>query len=85
MQGKNYFIVSVFLVSVLVASGVLFGQRVIDLNKVWGNMRVLGDDPNDRSGFSVANGDINGDSYMDILIGALGLTPFYCLLFICRS
>jgi len=50
----------------------LFGQRVVDLNTFWGDMRVLGDDADDWSGFSVAYGDINGDGYMDIIIG----TPF---------
>jgi len=51
-------------------SGMLFGQRVIDLREVWGDMRVLGDDAYDDSGFAVAYGDINGDGYRDIIIGA---------------
>ncbi|MDH5715697.1 MAG: hypothetical protein OEZ30_09050, partial [Candidatus Aminicenantes bacterium] len=70
MVGRNSFIVSVFLVFILVTSGVLCAQRVIDLDKVWGDMRVLGKAANDISGYAVAYGDINGDGYMDIIIGA---------------
>ena len=69
------FIVSVFLVVSLALSGVLCGQRVIDLDKVWGDMRVLGAAANDESGYGVAYGDINGDGFMDIIIGAPGADP----------
>jgi len=75
MGKKNYLIVLVFLVSILALSGMLFGQRVIDLNEVWGDMRVLGDDDEDYSGRAVTYGDINGDGYMDIIIGAPDADP----------
>ena len=64
------FIVSVFLVVSLALSGVLCGQRVIDLYKVGGDMQVRGDDPHDKSGYAIASGDINGDGYDDIIISA---------------
>ena len=70
MEKGKCFIVSVFLFSIFSFSAMLFGQRVIDLNKVWGDMRVLGDDIYDNSGSAVAKGDINGDGYMDLIIGA---------------
>jgi len=75
MSKRNFLIVSVFLVSILASSGVLFGQRVIDLKWVWGDMRVLGNDAYDESGKAVAYGDINGDGYMDIIIGAPWADP----------
>jgi len=56
-------------------SGVLFAQRLIDLHRAWGDIRVLGDDADDWSGYAVAYGDINGDSYMDIIIGAPWADP----------
>jgi len=75
MGRRNFLIVSVFVVSILSLSSALFAQRVIDLNKVWGDMRVLGDDTDDWSGEAVAYGDINGDGYMDIIIGASRADP----------
>ena len=75
MAGRNFFIVSVFLVIILAMSGMLFAQRVIDLDKVWGDMRVLGDNAEDESGCAVAHGDINGDGFMDIIIGAYAADP----------
>ena len=78
MRGRKLFIAA-FLLSILALSGILFGQRVIDLNKLWGDMRVLGADAADESGRAVAYGDINGDGYADIIIGAYladpGTTP----------
>ncbi|MDH5714767.1 MAG: hypothetical protein OEZ30_04305 [Candidatus Aminicenantes bacterium] len=70
MARRNAFIVYVLLIFILCLSGILFGQRVIDLDKVWGDMRVLGDEASDEAGYSVAYGDVNGDGYMDIIIGA---------------
>ncbi|TKJ28922.1 hypothetical protein CEE39_09710, partial [bacterium (candidate division B38) B3_B38] len=81
MARRNSFIVSVFLVFILATSGMMFGQRVIDLDKVWGDMRVLGidgdilGDGGDQSGYAVASGDINGDGFMDIIIGARWADP----------
>ncbi|MFB0518828.1 MAG: hypothetical protein ACETWC_06045, partial [Acidobacteriota bacterium] len=81
MIRRNFFIVSVFLASLLTFSGVLCGQRVIDLDKLWGDIRVLGIDGDiaadggDQSGYAVASGDINGDGFMDIIIGARWADP----------
>ena len=68
MEQRKGFIFSVFLVFILCLSGMLFAQRVIDLDKVWGDMRVLGNLAGDKFGISTAHGDINGDGYMDILV-----------------
>jgi len=70
MGKRNCFIVSIFLVSILATSGMLFAQRVIDLDKVWGDMRILRIDHSYLSCRAVTYGDINGDGYMDIIIGA---------------
>jgi len=75
MCRRNYSIVSVFLVSILALSGMLFGQRLINLTWVWGDMRVLGDDHDDMSGWEVTSGDVNGDGYEDIIIGAPNTNP----------
>ena len=72
MGRRNCFIVFVFLVFIFALSGMVFGQRVIDLNKVWGDMHVLG---YHMSGDEVASGDVNGDGYMDIIIGAPWADP----------
>ena len=75
MTRQHFFTVSVFLVFILALSGVLFGQRVIDLDKVWGDMRVLGEKQGDESGSAVAYGDVNDDGFMDIIIGAWYADP----------
>ncbi|MDH5405990.1 MAG: hypothetical protein OEZ30_07920 [Candidatus Aminicenantes bacterium] len=75
MTRQHFFIVSVFLVFILVTSGVLCAQRVIDLDKIWGDMRVLGAASEDKSGSAVAYGDINGDGFDDIIIGAACADP----------
>ena len=75
MPRRSAFIASVFLVFILALSGIVFGQRVIDLDKVWGDMRVLGGDVGIQLGRSAAYGDINGDGYMDIIIGAPYASP----------
>ncbi|MDH5406370.1 MAG: hypothetical protein OEX80_07510, partial [Candidatus Aminicenantes bacterium] len=60
MSRRSAFIASVFLAFILAITGMLFGQRVIDLDKVWGDTRVLGAASLDNSGNAVAYGDING-------------------------
>ena len=70
MDKRSYLIYAIFLVFLFSIPNVMWGQRVIDLAKVWGDVRVLGDDTYDESGFAVAYGDINGDGFMDIIIGA---------------
>lgn len=35
-----------------------------------GETRILGDDPNDYFGYSIATGDVNGDGFDDIIAGA---------------
>ena len=76
MWRRNCFKVSVFLVFILAFSGMLFGQRVIDLDKVWGDMRVWRSyNAVFNSGWAVACGDINGDGYMDIIIGDQDADP----------
>ncbi|TKJ30658.1 hypothetical protein CEE39_08040, partial [bacterium (candidate division B38) B3_B38] len=75
MKRSNYLIVSLFLVFLLTTSGVVFGQRVIDLRKASGDVRILGDDFADYLGWAVSYGDINGDGYMDIIIGAPQADP----------
>jgi len=63
-------IVSIFLVSIFAALGVLFDQRVIELNKVWEDVLVLGEYYQDWSGCAVAFGNINIEGYDDIIDGA---------------
>ena len=75
MGHRNFFIVSVFMVFILALSGMVSGQRVFDMDKVWGDMRVLGDNADDDSGRAIACGDINGDGFMDIIIGVQFADP----------
>ena len=75
MTQQQFFIVSVFLVFILSISGMLYGQRAIDLDQLWGDMRVLGDNASDGVGAAVAHGDINGDGFMDLIIGAPWADP----------
>ena len=79
MDKRSYLIFAIFLVFLFFIPNMMWGQRVIDLDKVWGDMRVLGADASDESGNAVAYGDINGDGFMDIIIGAYladpGTTP----------
>ena len=51
-------------------------STVIDLVDLpAGLVRVFGSDDNDNSGMAVATGDINGDGYKDVFIGAPGGDP----------
>ncbi|MDH5714191.1 MAG: hypothetical protein OEZ30_01330 [Candidatus Aminicenantes bacterium] len=75
MKQLKFFIVLFFPFFILAISGVLCAQRVIDLDKLWGDMRVQGAAADYRSGYAVAYGDINGDGFMDIIIGALYADP----------
>ncbi len=75
MAERNGFIVSVFLIFILAIPAMIFAQRVIDLDKVWGDVRVLGRNITDECGRAVAQGDINGDGYMDLIIGASFADP----------
>lgn len=43
----------------------------IDLNTTSADLTVYGDDALDYSGISVASGDVNGDNFDDVIIGAL--------------
>jgi hypothetical protein len=47
----------------------------IDLNSVFADVTICGDDAIDRSGSSVSSGDINGDGMDDIIIGAPNADP----------
>jgi hypothetical protein len=47
----------------------------IDLDSTSADLTVYGDDGGDRSGFAVAAGDINGDGYNDLIIGAVDADP----------
>jgi len=59
---------------------VIFGSSpsspvTIDLNNTPADITVCGADAHDQSGYAVANGDVNGDGYDDIIIGAIGAEP----------
>ncbi|MBN1293534.1 MAG: Ig-like domain-containing protein [Candidatus Latescibacteria bacterium] len=61
---------------VLPGSADIDTSTVIDLIDLpIGLMRAFGTDDNDKSGIAVATGDINGDGYKDVLIGAPGGDP----------
>ena len=61
---------------------VVFGKEsgfssAIDLSELDGNdgFRIDGENTGDQSGFSVSSGDVNGDGYDDIIIGARWADP----------
>ncbi len=59
-----------FCLCLLVVPGIANAQsKTIYLDFGEENIRILGDDTDDMSGFAVAKGDINGDGYDDIIIG----------------
>jgi hypothetical protein len=45
-------------------------SRVIDLDAWDENIRIIADDIDDHVGMYVTRGDINGDGYDDLIIGA---------------
>jgi len=59
-----------FFLVLLVAIGQAPISLVADLDKGKENIRIMGDDSYDESGYSVSSGDINGDGYADVIIGA---------------
>ena len=64
-------------VYVIYGSAGLAGTQV-DLNSAPGSngeTRILGDDADDRAGVSVASGDVNGDGFNDVIIGAYSADP----------
>jgi hypothetical protein len=56
----------------LFSGNIAHAQLTIDLKFNGQDMRILGVSENDRTGFSVAMGDINGDGRSDYVIGAPG-------------
>jgi len=54
---------------VLFGSDTLLVENSIDLASLTGVLKITGDDDLDWSGFSLAVGNVNGDSYDDIIIG----------------
>ena len=60
---------------------VIFGSSypsppyTVDLNSQIADITIYGDDGADYSGRAVASGDIHGDGYHDIIIGAYGADP----------
>ncbi len=64
-----------FLATLLVVIGQALSPRSIDLHKGEENIRILGDDSYDYSGCCVSSGDINGDGYADVIIGAPSAYP----------
>ncbi|HEO69801.1 MAG TPA: hypothetical protein ENN80_00945, partial [Candidatus Hydrogenedentes bacterium] len=62
----------------IVYGGAAIGADVIDLSDApgtHGETRILGDDAGDYLGHAVSSGDVNGDGYDDIIIGAVGADP----------
>jgi len=50
----------------------VYTQNVINLSAVQANLTVEGDDTDEFSGFAVSSGNINGDVFDDVIIGAYG-------------
>ena len=59
---------------ILYGSATIASKATIDLNKAVGangETRILGDSANDQLGTSLACGDVNGDGYEDVVVGAM--------------
>jgi len=59
------------LCSLLVPATPCLSQDIIDLNQVWGDIRVNGAERYDRAGRSLASADVNADGLLDLIIGAV--------------
>jgi len=62
------------LLLVLLFSGSGQAKLLLTLNSQSGDVEITGDQPHDKSGFSLSSGDVNGDGKDDIIIGAPGYT-----------
>ncbi|MFQ6093452.1 MAG: hypothetical protein ACE5OR_12415, partial [bacterium] len=65
---KSFVTILTFILMVFTATFVL-AQRIVDLDQVNGDIRLLGWEE-EGTGYTVAGGDINGDGYDDLVIGA---------------
>lgn len=55
----------------VVYGGPSLGGTVVDLSEASGDAtRIFGDDQGDNAGYSVASGDINGDGFLEVILGA---------------
>ncbi len=71
----GYLVCICSLLVLMIASDQVLSPRFVDLDKAEENIRILGDDAGDGSGRSVSSGDINGDGYADVIIGAPYANP----------
>lgn len=63
---------SLVLSLLLLSSSPAFSQRVIDLDQVWGDVRIMGAEQWDQAGASLASADVNNDGLQDLMIGGAG-------------
>lgn len=68
---------SLVLSLLFLSSSPAFSQRVIDLDQVWGDVRIMGAEWRDNAGASLASADVNNDGLQDLIIGAAGHTMYY--------